>query len=269
MSSIRRRAAVVLAVLLLAGAGGHRLAGPVASPRRWRRPRRHRRRRRRRPTPQTPPAPQTPAQPARRTPAGAERATAASRRRPADLPRRHQLRARRRHRHRSLRQSGHRPHRRADFELAEDGKPQTVETFRLVQIDTSAPVETAAAADHPRRRGDRRPGRGRPHRRLLPRRLPRAARQQHGLAQAPGRVRDDPARPQRPGRGDVPAQPARQRDPDPRSRSAGARPRALPGPQVRLHAAQRARGSLRQLPGRDRRAGPPAGVAVGAAAGCR
>ena len=27
----------------------------------------------------------------------------------------------------------------ADFEVAEDGKPQTVETFRLVKIDTTAP----------------------------------------------------------------------------------------------------------------------------------
>ncbi|MGE0360164.1 MAG: VWA domain-containing protein [Vicinamibacterales bacterium] len=32
----------------------------------------------------------------------------------------------------------------ADFELAEDGKAQTVETFRLVKIDSVAPVETAS-----------------------------------------------------------------------------------------------------------------------------
>ncbi|MGE0042608.1 MAG: VWA domain-containing protein [Vicinamibacterales bacterium] len=30
----------------------------------------------------------------------------------------------------------------ADFEVLEDGKPQSVETFRLVSVDTSAPVET-------------------------------------------------------------------------------------------------------------------------------
>jgi VWFA-related protein len=30
----------------------------------------------------------------------------------------------------------------ADFEVFEDGKPQAIETFRLVKIDTSAPVET-------------------------------------------------------------------------------------------------------------------------------
>lgn len=32
----------------------------------------------------------------------------------------------------------------ADFELAEDGKAQTVETFRLVKIDTAAPIETTS-----------------------------------------------------------------------------------------------------------------------------
>src|SRR5574341_540248 len=29
-----------------------------------------------------------------------------------------------------------------DFEVFEDGKPQTIDTFRLVKIDSAAPVET-------------------------------------------------------------------------------------------------------------------------------
>ena len=52
----------------------------------------------------------------------------------ADIPCRHQLRARRRHRHRT-RTATRRRSQADDFEVTEDGKPQTVETFKLVKLD--------------------------------------------------------------------------------------------------------------------------------------
>ena len=138
MSSIRRRVAV-LAVLLLAGAGASPWPGrPVAAAPAQAQPPQT-------PAPQTPapqaPAPQTPAQPA---PAGQPAQPDAQPPAPDGQP---TFRAginfvrvdvivtdRNGNPVTDLTQ--------ADFELAEDGKPQSVETFRLVQIDTMAPVES-------------------------------------------------------------------------------------------------------------------------------
>ncbi len=138
MSSIRRRVAV-LAVLLLAGAGASPWPGrPVAAAPAQAQPPPT-------PAPQPPaptPAPQTPAQPA---PAGQPAQPEAQPPPPPDgQP---TFRAginfvrvdvivtdRSGNPVADLTQD--------DFELAEDGKPQSVETFRLVQINTMAPVES-------------------------------------------------------------------------------------------------------------------------------
>jgi VWFA-related protein len=137
MSSIRRRAAVVLAVLLLTGAGGHvwpirPLAAQQPAP----------------PAPQAP-APQTPApqQPAQPPPPSGQPAPPAAAGQPPPADGQPIFRAginfvrvdvivtdRSGNPVTDLTQD--------DFEIAEDGKPQTVETFRFVQVDTSAPVET-------------------------------------------------------------------------------------------------------------------------------
>ena len=53
----------------------------------------------------------------------------------AGLPHRHQLRSRRRHRHRQAGQCRSPISSSNDFEVLEDGKPQTVETFRLIKVD--------------------------------------------------------------------------------------------------------------------------------------
>ncbi len=133
MSSIRRRAAVVLAALFVTGSGGHVLpqrslaaAAAVAQAPAPAAPAPQT------PAPQTPadpqpPAPGTPApppadgQPIFRTGINFVRVdvivTDRSGNPIADLT-------------------------QEDFELAEDGKAQSVETFRLVQIDIAAPVET-------------------------------------------------------------------------------------------------------------------------------
>ena len=80
---------------------------------------------------------------ARRTPAAAAAAhrpaagTAASRPDRSSTPifrTRHQLRSRRRHRHRQAGQPCSRPE-PEDFEVTEDGKPQTIETFKLINVD--------------------------------------------------------------------------------------------------------------------------------------
>ena len=212
MSSIRRRVAV-LAVLLLAGAGALPWPGrPVAAAPAQAQPPQT-------PAPQTPapqpPAPQTPAQPAQPAPAGQPAQPDAQPPPPADGQPTFRAGINFVRVDVIVTDSSGNPVTdltQADFEVAEDGKPQTVETFRLVQIDTTAPVESQRRLTTRDDEEIAAAGRGRPHLRLLPRRLPRAARQQHGVAQAAGRVHDDAARPPRPGRGDVPAQPARQRD---------------------------------------------------------
>ena len=116
------------------------------------------------------------------------------------LPRRHQLRPRRRHRHRPSGQPGHRPE-ADDFEIAEDGKPQKPETFRLVKIDTvTAPSYTQRAIRTRNDEETRRRRRERAHLRVLPRRLSRPPRQQHGDAQAAGGLHHQPAGAERSGR---------------------------------------------------------------------
>ena len=181
---------------------------------------------------------------------------------------RRQLRARRCHRHRQAGQSGHRSH------------PGRLRGHRRRQAPDHRDVPSGEdrhhragrddrPAHHPPGRRERRRRRRRAHLRLLPRRISRAARQQHGRAQAPHRLRADAARAEGSGVGDVSAQPARQRRADAQPRTARARHRTLPGPQVRLHAAQRARRPLRESADRSGRAHPPAGVALGARPGCR
>ena len=67
-----------------------------------------------------------------------------------------------------------------DFEVLEDGKPQNRRDLPPREDVTGAPVEDAARDPDAHRRRDRRRQRGRAHLRVLPRRLSRAARQQHG-----------------------------------------------------------------------------------------
>ena len=65
-----------------------------------------------------------------------------------------------------------------DFEVFEDGKPQDVESFKLIQGRRDRPATTPARRDpQPLRRGVRGAADGRAAVRVLPRRLPRAARQ--------------------------------------------------------------------------------------------
>ena len=75
----------------------------------------------------------------------------------------------------------------ADFEVFEDNKPQTVETFKLVTVDWQPATRRRRPAGDPLRlrRGVRGAARGRPHLRLRARRLPRAPGNQHGRAAAP------------------------------------------------------------------------------------
>ena len=60
------------------------------------------------------------------------RSRAASRRR---LPRRHQLRPRRRHRLATRTATRSPTCKQADFDVTEDGKPQKIETFKLIKLD--------------------------------------------------------------------------------------------------------------------------------------
>ena len=69
----------------------------------------------------------------------------------------------------------------SDFEVTEDGKPQKIETFKLVKLDGGLirlDQGTAARDPHRLRRGDGSGARRRPAVRDLPRRLPRAPRRQ-------------------------------------------------------------------------------------------
>ena len=65
----------------------------------------------------------------------------------------------------------------ADFEVLEDGKPQSIEQFRLIKVDGNRSRAIRRQADsQPQRRGDRGRARRRADLRVLPRRLSRAAR---------------------------------------------------------------------------------------------
>ena len=156
----------------------------------------------------------------------------------------------------------------SDFEVTEDGKPQKIETFKLIKLDGGTadsikepPREIRTDYDEEIRSGARR----RAAVRDLPRRLPRAARREPGgRAIRSSTFIENTARAARHDRRDVSARVDGVGAHDAQPLGGDARAPAVPGAQVRVQPRNEFEETLRALPGRDRREDPQPGVAVGA-----
>ena len=142
----------------------------------------------------------------------------------------------------------------ADFDVIEDGKPQKIETFKLIKLDggVSRRDERAGRADpHRLRRGIGGGARRRPAVRDFPRRLSRAPRREHVRPQSAHAVHRNAARAVGHDRRDVSARIDCVGPDDAQPRRRRPRPPAVPGPQVRLHAEEPVRREVRVLPDRE------------------
>ena len=186
--------------------------------------------------------------------------------RAAGLPHRDQLRQRGRDRLGQER----RERRRSEAERLRGHRGRQAADGRKLQVPQArrrrdaGPGRSAPGHPHRRRRRGRGGSRRRPPVRDLPRRLPRAPARQHGRARPALEVRRTAARAVRHDRPDVSAavRPQPADDAQPRRHHPG-HPE-VHRPEVRLHADERHRAAVRQLPGRDGRADPGQGVALGA-----
>ena len=222
--------------------------------------------------PQAQPAPAPSAQPPpaarrrRRPRPDAGAAPASRRRRAAGVPHRHQLRARRRHRHRQAGQAGHRSQagrfrslrgRQAadgrDLPAGQDRRGRRRSTHHAAQIRTREDEETAAANENARIFV------------LLPRRLPRAAGQQHvGRASRWSTSSRTSLAPSDLVAVMYPLTPLDARRADARSRRRDPRDRAVQGRKFDYEPRNDIEQRYAHLARRDRRADSAPGVAVGA-----
>ena len=179
----------------------------------------------------------------RRTQARRHNRHRASRRRPtsrradqpaaADLPRRHRLCPRRRDRHQQEGRAGRRSQAGGSRGLR-GRRPPGRRVVQAVQGRRDRRDDAGAADSQPLRRGVGSAAARRAAVRVLPRRLSRAPRQRHALADRPGRLRPARHRAAGHGRHHVSAHADRRRRDGPQSRVAGPGDRAVRRPQVRL-----------------------------------